>query len=392
MPGMSLDQLMKPGQILTSVQRLRTPASFFQNFLGINPYSGTPTMVSDRDTFGYDIYAATRTMANVSPGYSPPVQGGRKPVGQELATLYRFHPSREIFYNEVYKMRPLGSFNSNTPVDDMGLRYVALQLAHAKQEIDNSIEWMVAHMLKGGFGIKDDGDSYRLCKLDDADAVSLNNYKIPSSNLGDLGGIIASGEEWTLAGAPIINHMMEIDVMSARISGFPVRHVILNGITASYLFNNTKLSQTGGSSFQIFNSITKRPVKGDEPPTSGNYDVVFRALPQYTFHIYNEGLVETQVVPNESEQISTTNFKMFIPDGYAIMVPEPSPLWVGWSTGKEVILEDRHSQPRQVQGFTTWRTHEIDPARFEAKFLLKYIPLLMMPNVVMYANVHRLGL
>lgn len=387
MPGLSYDQLMRPGQILKAIQRLRTPANFFQNFLGINPYSGSPTMASDRDTFGYDVYAATRTLAPVSPGYAPPVQGARKPIGQELATVYRFHPSRQIFHNEVFASRPLGSFGLNTPVDTMGMKYIALQLADAKTEIDNSIEWMVAHMLKGGFGIKPDGDSFRLCKADDPLAISVNTYQIPAENQGDLDGIIASGEEWNLATAPIINHMMEIEVMCARISGYPVRHIIINGNTAAFLFNNTKLAQTGGTSFQIFNSITKRPVKADEPPTSGNYDVVFRALPQYTFHIYNEGLVEDEVIKNEEEQISTTNFKMLVPDGYAIMIPEPSSNWVGWGTSKEVILETTNSQPRVVQGFTNWRTLEIDPARFEAKFLLKYVPLLMMPKVVFYANV-----
>lgn len=391
MPGMSYDALMKPGQILKVIKRLQTPASFFQRFLKVSP-TDVPSMTPDLDTFGYDIYAATRTLSPVSAPYSAPVKVGRKPIATELATVYRLHPSIDFFDNEVFRSRQLGSFGLNTEVDLMGQSYIAMQLAHVKTMLDNSIEWMVAHMLKGGFAIKPNGDSYDLCQTTDADAIHVNNYKIPASNTGDLGGIIASGEQWSLSNAPILDHLMKISSVASRVSGYPPRHIIMNGITAIPLFTNTKLSSVGGTAYRIFDSLTNRQVPDGEPLTSGQYTVVFRALPQYIFHIYNEGYVPGVVIPDEDTQIDSANFVRYIPDGYAIILPEPTRDWVGYAVGKEIIAENIMANPQLVSGLKIWRTRDIDPARFETKFLTKYVPLLNMPRVVFYANVWRTGL
>jgi hypothetical protein len=251
---------------------------------------------------------------------------------------------------------------------------------------------MVAHMFKGGFGLKPQGDGYELCQTNDADATSTNNYKIPAGNTGDIGGIIASGEAWNLSNAPVLDHLMEMGVLASRISGYPVKHIIMNGNTAVPLFNNTKLAAVGGTAYRIFDSLTNREVQGDTPMTSGQYTVVFRALPQYVFHIYNEGYVTGIQIPDEETQIDANNFVRYIPDGYAMIVPEPSRDWVGYAAGKEIIAENVMSNPQLVSGLKIWRTRDIDPARFEAKFLTKYVPLLMMPKAVFYVNVWRTGL
>lgn len=391
MPGMSYEALMKPGQIVKAIQRLQTPASFFTNFLKTSPFNNSPTMATDLDTFGYDVYAATRTMAPFSAPNQPPVEVGRKPISTELATLFRSHPSISIMDNEVFRSRQLGSFGLQTAVDPMGARYIAMQLSHVKTTMANSVEYMNAMMLKGGFGLKADGDGYVLCAANDANAISVNNYKIPAGNKGDIGGIIASGEEWNLASAPVWEHLSEISMLSSRISGYPVRHIVINGKTAAPLFNNTKMSQSGGSSFTIFDSLTERQVKPGTPLTSGQYVVKFRAIPQYTFHIYNEGLVPTVQIPDEASQIDSANFELLVPDGFAMMLPDPGD-WVGYAVGKEVIAENVLANPKVVQGYAMWRTREIDPSRFKAKFLLKYVPLLLVPNAVIYANVWRTGL
>jgi hypothetical protein len=391
MPGLSYDSLMRPGQILKVIKRLQTPASFFQRFLKISP-TDVPSMTPDLDTFGYDIYAATRTMSPVSAPNSPPVKVGRKPIATELATVYRMHPSIDFFDNEVFRSRQLGSFGLNTEVDMMGQSYIAMQLAHVKSMLDNSIEWMVAHMLKGGFSLRPAGEGFELCLTNDANAIHTNTYKIPATNQGDIGGIIASGEEWSLSTAPILSHLMKIGVQASRISGWPVKHIIRNGNTAIPLFTNTKLAAVGGTAYRIFDSLTNRAVTDGEPLTSGQYTVVFRALPQYVFHIYNEGYINTQVIPDEDSQIDTANFTKYIPDGYAMILPEPSRDWVGYAVGKEVISENIMANPQLVSGLKIWRTRDIDPSRFEAKFLTKYVPLLNMPKVVYYANVWRTGL
>lgn len=390
MPGMSYDQLMRVPQIVALYEQLHTPASFFQSYFRLRP-TDSPVVVSQQRTFGYDLIAATRTIAPVSAPMAPPTGVGLKPVGTAMASLYRIHPKVTIADEKVFMTRQLGSFGLNTPVDASGERYIAMQIKHMKTQVSNAVEWMVAKMFQGGFGIKADGDGFRLCELTDADVLLKNEYLIPAGNKGDLGGIIGSGEEWNLAAAPIVDHMNEISILAARISGYQPTDIIINGNTGKHLFNNTQLSKVGGTSFTIFDSLTNRPVEGGTPPTSGPYKVVFRALPQYTFHIYNEGLVLKNVIPDYANQVNTNNWSTLIPDGYALIVP-PAGDWVGFATGMEPIAENVMSDTRVVTSFAQWRTREIDPPRFDVKALLNYVPILPQPQVPFYANVWRTGL
>ena len=391
MPGLSYDQLMRVPQIVALYEQLHTPASFFQRYFKLQP-TDTPVVVSQQRTFGYDLIAATRTIAPLSAPMAPPTGVGPKPVGTAMASLYRIHPKTTIADEKVFMTRQLGSFGLNTPVDASGEKYIATQVKHLKTQVSNAVEWMVAKMFQGGFALKSDGgDGFRLCELTDADAILKNQYQIPAGNTGDIGGIIGAGEGWDQASSPILDHLNEISVVAARVSGYQPTDIILNGNTGRHLFNNTQLAKVGGTSFTIFDSLSNRPVEGGTPPTSGPYKVIFRALPQYTFHIYNEGLVLNNVVPTLANQIDSNNWKTLIPDGYALIVPPPGD-WVGFATGMEPVAETVVSDVRTITGFHQWRTREIDPPRFDVKMLLNYVPILPMPNAFFYANVWRTGL
>lgn len=387
MPGMSYEQLMRVPQIVALYEQLHTPASFFQKFFKLRP-TDTPVVVSQQRTFGYDLIAATRTVAPITSPMSPPTAVGTKPVGTAMATTYRINIKTTIADEKVFMTRPLGSFGLNTPVDATGEKYIATQVKHLKTQVDNAVEWMIAKMFQGGFGIRPDGgDGFRLCELTDPNAVALNQYQIPASNLGTLAGnIIPVGEKWNDPAAPIVEHMNEISILAARVSGFQPSDIIINGNTAKNLFNNLQLARVGGTAYRIFDSITNREVEGGTPPTSGPYSIVWRALPQYTFHIYNEGLVINNVVPDLASQISTTNWAPLVPDGKAIIVPKAGE-WVGFATNMEPVAETVVSDVKTVSGFYSWRTREIDPPRFDIKMLMNYVPILPLPNAVFYADV-----
>jgi hypothetical protein len=329
-------------------------------------------------------------MAPVSSPGQPPQQVGLKPVGMETATLFRFHPKITIHDERVFATRPLGSFNLNTQVDASGKKYVAMQIKHLKDTMENSIEWMVSKMFQGGFGVAVDGEQFRLTALNASGNIHNNTYRIPANNLGDLNGIIPSGEQWSASNAPILKHLMTISARSSQISGLPVKHVIMNGITAIPLFTNTTLAAIGGSAYRIFDSITNRPVEPGTQLTSGEYTVMFRALPQYVFHIYNEGLVPNEVVADVDNQIGS-EFQRLIPDGYAIICPEPGE-WCGAAVGMEPVAYDVTDAGRVVTGFHLWRSREIDPPRFDVKAVHNFVPILPIPNAVYYANVWRTGL
>lgn len=391
MPGMSFDQLMRIPQIVAVYEQLHTPASFFQRQFNLSP-TGSPLVVSNNRTFGYDLYAATRTIAPISAPMAPPQGIGLKPMGTAMATTFRIHPKITIYYEKVFQTRQLGSFGLNTKVDMSGEKYIAMQIKHMKTQVSNAVEWMVAKMFQGGFGIKPDGgEGFRLCELDDAQAIHKNIYNLPASNKGDLNGIIAAGEEWNNVNAPIVDHLNEISILAARVSGYQPTEVIINGNTAKHLFNNNQLKAVGGSSFTVFESLTNRPVEGGTPPTSGPYKVVFRAIPQYTFHVYNEGLVLADVVADYANQTSVSNWKPLMPDGYALIVPTATD-WVSFATSSEPIAENATSDVRMSSGLSIWRTQEYDPPRFDVKTLTNYVPLMPQPQVPFFANVWRTGL
>jgi hypothetical protein len=185
--------------------------------------------------------------------------------------------------------------------------------------------------------------------------------------------------------------LLTLSARAAQVSGKPIKHIIMNGITAIPLFTNTTLASIGGTAYRIFDSITKREVAPDTQLTSGEYTVMFRALPQYIFHIYNEGLVPTEVVPDFTNQTGSA-FQRLIPDGYAIIVPEPDGEYCGAAVGMEPVAYDVTDAGRVVTGFHLWRSREIDPPRFDVKAVHNFVPVMPIPSAVYYANVWRVGL
>jgi hypothetical protein len=248
---------------------------------------------------------------------------------------------------------------------------------------DNSIEFMVAKMFQGGWSIDTDGgDQYRLTSYDTT-KIASNSYSIPANNIGNLNGIISA--LWTNTSTDILTQLNNISANAAQVSGYLPRHIFMNGTTAAPLFNNTKLAAVGGTAYRIFDSLTNRPIEGDDAPTSGAYNLVFRAAPQWIFHIYNEGYVETEVVPDYDNQTGSA-FTKYIPDNRAIITPDPGN-WVGSIVGQEPVAENMMDAGKVVTGFHLWRTREIDPPRYDIKAVHNFAPILPVPSAVYYATV-----
>lgn len=381
MPGITLQQLTTVPQILRVYKKLYKPSNFFQRMFRIGP-TDPASMVSALPTAGYDTYAATRTQAPVTARMAPPPRVGRKPIGTQVVTLARLHAAITIADEEVYRGRPLGGPIGS--VDPMGQKYVKMQIDHLRTMFDNSIEFMIAKMFQGGWSLDTDGgDQYRLTDYDTNKIIS-NSYSIPSENTGNAGGIIDA--LWNITTTDILTQLNKLSAQSARTSGLLPKHVFLNGITAAPLFNNTKLNAVGGTAYRIFDSISNREVSGDNAPTSGAYDVVFRALPQYVFHIYNEGYVANEVVPDFDSQTSLTNFVRYIPDGRAIVTPDPGD-WIGSIVGQEPVAENVNDPGRIVTGFHLWKTREIDPPRYDIKAVHNFAPILPIPSAIYYLTV-----
>jgi hypothetical protein len=160
----------------------------------------------------------------------------------------------------------------------------------------------------------------------------------------------------------------------------------MNGITFAPLLDNAGLQEVGGSAYRVFDSLTHREVDpGQKYPDTG-VEVRFRALPEYTFHIYNGGYVAGQVEQTFAAQTSTDNWNYFIPTHRAIITPEPGD-WCGLVAGTEPAQFSLQDSPQIVSGFAFGRERAIDPPRWDLKFLNNSAPALFVERSVYYATV-----
>jgi hypothetical protein len=148
--------------------------------------------------------------------------------------------------------------------------------------------------------------------------------------------------------------------------------------------NNTQLQAVGGSAYRVFDSLSRRAVTNQEGIPDAGYDMVFRAMPLWTFHVY-DGVLSAN---GEADGTSTSDMELLIPDTHAIFLPDPDETWEGLIDGSEVVAENVMAYGgREAQGFTNWATRVIDPPGFELKFLDNYLPVLYVPTCVAYGDI-----
>jgi hypothetical protein len=392
MTGVSLDQLLKTPQIMMAIKTMADPGYFFTRFFGYGIADAVPSRISDSRYFGYDVYASTRTMAPATAPDAPPVETAPKPLGTRFVTLPRFHSKRPIYENRIFRGRAMGGRYGT--VDERGQKYVGMQIADLVQTYRNSREFMLARMCRGGFGLKPtSGDQFRLCEVDDGAATIVNDYGIPAINKGDLNGIIPSGEGWNVANAPIHEHLMKFEKRQTQRTGTVPRHILMNSTTFAPILENTVLQGIRGTANRIFDTFTQKTMNEQDALSSAYYSVQIGAIPQYQFHIINDGLVPNEVITNEEEQISDANFSIHIPDGYAMILPTPNRVWYDFVSGSELVRDNvAQARSRVVEGFDVWTTPEINPPRYDITAVDNGMPILLIPGAVAYANVWRTGL
>jgi hypothetical protein len=137
----------------------------------------------------------------------------------------------------------------------------------------------------------------------------------------------------------------------------------------------------------VFESLSARTVTSREGIPDTGFDVKFRALPLFTFHVYDGVLSSTGDTRDSVTTLNSSGVEYLIPDDYVITMPDPSDEWIGMTIGSEPIAENVMSQGRIATGFANWSTRVIDPPGYELKFLDNYLPVLYVPNCVGYGYV-----
>ena len=376
MPGYSYDELTKVPFVMDVISEFRAPGSTLQRFYNIG-LTSRPSQTLPHRTGVYDIFNPTRTMPIVTAPMRGPARVARKPVSQKQITVPRFFEALVIEDEYVFRNRPLGGQYGQ--VDQAGQTYIARQVKHETQKFINVHEFMAASMFRGGWSLLPHGEDLYPVPLGTVGAVMDFDTLVPAEHkdqiaLGTAGADIID-TSWDDNTADLVQQLLLLNKAHAARHGAPLRHIWLNGTTIAPLFSNTKLQAVGGSVFRIFDSLTGAQVNPDERFPDTGVDVVFRALPEYTFHVYNQVVVPDRISESTSATFDPANYEYLIPDGEIFITPDPGD-WCELVAGTEPMQYAKEQAPKLVTGFDMGRAREIFPPRWDLMFLANQCPVL----------------
>lgn len=382
MPGeITLQQMFQTETITGVISRFKTPLSRLQDFYGLG--IGGPNSENQAGRYvGWDIFDKTRTLARGRAPNTGPATVTQKAVGHVSAQVFRLHEKIPIHYEQIFRTRPPGSAWGT--VDASGQNYIARQLQYGTQRFRNAREFMVSRMFRGGWGVQIVGDDWNLVEFDDANASFTVDVKLPSAHknqleLGSGANIITS--PWDDPSSQVIRHIESIDAAFERISGRPLQDIWINSDLYNDLILNTELQAVGGAVYRTWDSQTAQGGTNPDGIKSQEFAVVFRALPRFTFHVYNG------VLSFQTDGTTAALTSKLIPDNYALFTPAPGGDWLSMVNGSEIVQEDLGSAPKEVFGFHNWKTPVIDPAGIELKLLDNCLPAPPIPTAWAYGKV-----
>ena len=384
----TISQLFQTPTLLGVFAEIKPPISLFQRFLNMQPGGGGYRTLSGRN-IGWDYFNPSRGLAQGRAPMSGPARVNRQALGHGSAQAFRMHESLFIPQEEVFRTRPLGSQIGT--VDPRGQSFVRRQINFLSQRFSNSREFMISRMLRGGFGVKIEGETWIPVEKGDADEVFSVDSNIPATHLSQLDMDTGSNiidASWDDPGTDVISQILSIDKAAERVYGEPYRHIWINGTVFDYLLKNIGMQNVGGQVFRTFESLTERNLPDIENRARRTgYDVVFRALPLHTFHIYNGVLnVGSGNELSITDAITTANSSLTIPDTNAIFMGDPGE-WAGWVAGSEVVAENILDAGQERFGFHPWTTRTIDPPGWDLKAVDNGLPALIIPRSVAYGTV-----
>lgn len=369
----TLAELLSSSVVTKAISTIDVPNNRLQKWFGMQP-GGVNNSAQMGRNFGWDIFDHTRSLAKGRAPASGPSTTAANPVGHVQARAYRSHEKIHLDMERIYRSRPLGS--SWGTVDTRGQKYILSQQKFLAQLFSNTREFMISRMLRGGFGVRQDGDNFIPVELD---AGIFNvDYQLPASNKDQLdleGGGDLLDTTWENAAAGHMTQITNIDAAFQRIHGMPLTDVWLNNATIAHLFNSNELASVAGTANVIFDSNQREGITGPDGRPKGDRRVVFKAMPFITFHVYDSVLV-----------VDGTSSATF-PDNRVSFNADPSSTWAEWYEGSEMVLENVVAQMVERIGFAAWTELKTQPAGYELLAVDNGIPALFIPKATAYGTV-----
>jgi hypothetical protein len=363
--GVSAQQILAPKTILQAVSQMSLPGATLQRLFGWSIAGGNVERQSGRN-FSYDIFDHTRRVATGrTPGQAASRQAPQK-VGSVQGTFPRSAETIPLLDEDLLNRRAFG--HRTDELDFGGESYITKQEAYLAQRFANLIEFQTAAMMRGWYSYGDDGDLLRHGFQGGALTV---DFQIPNGNKGQL-DMLGAGNildaDWATAGTDIPLHLQNINAALLQLTGMGLSHVVLTSVGWRYVLNNTKVQAMGGSANAPFETLRRT--------STGEFQAVLRALPWITFHVVDYGLE----IWNGTSEV----FTKLVEDDHAAFFPEPSPRWVRYLQGSEIVTEGPGGQRAEQFGFYPFAYPTHDPSGWDLCAVMNGIPALFTPSAMAY--------
>lgn len=363
--SLSTAQVLAPKTILKAISQLDLPGTALQKLMGWGLGSPNVRRHSGRH-FSWDVFNNTRKIAAGRVGGQAASRQKAQGVSSIPGTFPRSAETISLLDEDLLNHRRIGGPDSRLDVD--GQNYLTHQEVYLAQRFTNLIEFQTAAMLRGSYTFLNDGDELRHGFSGSGDLI---DFKIPAGNktqLDMLGAGNILNADWATTSTDIPRHLQNINTAMVQLTGMGLAHVVLTGTGWQYIVNNLKVQAQGGSSNVVFESLRR--------VGHGEFSAILRAIPWVTFHIVDYGLE----IWNGSSEV----FTKLVADDHAIFLPEPSPRWVQYLEGSEIVTEGPGGVKAERFGFYPFAYPTHDPSGWNLSAVFNGIPVLYTPSAVAY--------
>lgn len=366
--GSSAATLLAPKTIYKAISQIDLPGTTLQSLFGWKLGGRNIRRLSGRN-FAYDVFNHSRTIATARvPGQTSSRQRPQK-VATVSATFPRAAEVISLLDEDLLNRREIGE--SPDDLDFGGESYLTRQEFYLAQRFANLVEFQTAAMLRGSYSYSADGDQLRHGYAGGEIEI---NFQVPAGNKGALdmlgsGGILDAS--WSSSSTDIPGHLQKINAAMVQLTGMGLAHVVLTGSAWQHVINNAKVQQQGGSTNVVFESMQR--------VGSGEFSAVLRAIPWVTFHIVDYGL--------DVWQEGSERFVKLIDDDCAAFLPEPTPRWVQYLEGSEIVTEGPGGAKAEQFGFYPYAYATHDPSGWDLCAVFNGIPALYTPSAIAYGTI-----
>lgn len=362
---LSTAQLLAPQTIRKAISQLELPGTSLQNLFGWGLGGNNVARQAGR-SFSYDIFSVSRQIATARVPAQSMSKTSPQSVKNVTATFPRCAEKITLLDEDLLNRRKIGGPDSS--LDRDGEAFITRQEAYLAQRFANVIEFQTAAMLRGSYTFDEDGD---LLRHGFSGGETTINFRVPTSNLTQLnmlGGGNILNADWATASTDIPAHLHAINAAMIELTGFGLAHVVLTSSGWQYIVNNDKVQEQGGSAGPVFESLRRT--------SPGEFTATLRGLPWLTFHVIDYGL--------EVWNGSTSTFTKLIENDHAAFLPEPSPRWVQYLEGSEIVTEGPGGGKHERFGFHAYAYPIHDPSGWDLCAVLNGIPALYTPSAIAY--------